>query len=135
MRYYRQQMKFVKVMFLHLSVSHSVHGGHGGGIPACIVCGIPACLAAGLGGGVVSQHALQVSRPTPKGKLRGLARGVSRPTPKGEVEGSGLGGSPGPHLGGLLAHTWGVSSPTPRGVSRPTPGGVSQHALRQTPHP
>ena len=34
--------------------------------------------------GVWSQHALQVSRPTPKGKLRGIS---SRPTPKGEVEG------------------------------------------------
>ena len=53
--------------------------------------------------GVVSQHALQVSKPTPKGKLSGLAwdhtQGVSRPTP---------GGSPGPHPGG-------VSRPTPRG--------------------
>ena len=37
-----------------------------------------------VGEGVVSRHALQVSRPTPKGK----------------VEGSGLGGSPGPHPGG-----------------------------------
>ena len=27
--YYRQQTKFVKVMFLHLSVSHSVHSGRG----------------------------------------------------------------------------------------------------------
>ena len=59
-------MKFAKVMFLHLSVSHSVHGG---------------------GGVVVSQHALQVSRPTPKG----------------EVEGSGLGGCPDPHPGGGLS--------------------------------
>ena len=71
---------FAKVMFLHLSVSHSVHGG------------------------VVSQHALQVSRPTPKG----------------EVEGDlAMEGSPGPHLGGL---------PVPGGVPAPgevpTPGGV-----------
>ena len=58
---------------------------------------------------VVSQHALQVSSSTPKGKLSGLARGVSRPTSKGEVEGSGLWGSPGPHLGV-------VSRPTPRDV-------------------
>ena len=43
---------------------------------------------------VVSQHALQVSRPTPRG----------------EVERSGLDGrSPGPH-------PWGVSRPTPRGI-------------------
>ena len=54
--------------------------------------------------GVVSKHALQVSRPTPGGGgLRGMARGVSRPTPGG------------------------VSTPKPM-------GGVSQHALRQTPH-
>ena len=75
----------------------------------------------------VSQHALQVSRPTPRG---GGSRGVWP------------GGSPG-------LHPWGVSRPTPGGVSRPTPrgspgphlgglqanteGGGSQHALRQTP--
>ena len=60
--------------------------------------------------GVVSQHAFQVSRPTPTG----------------EVEGSGLGGFPGPHPGRKLRGlAWGVSRPTPRGVS--------QHALRQTP--
>ena len=51
------------------------------------------------GGVCVSQHALQVSRPTPRGSLRGLAGGVSRPTTRGEVEGSGL--------GGLQAHTQG----------------------------
>ena len=42
-----------------------------------------------VGGGVVSQHALQVSRPISKGKFRGIwpGGGVSRPTAKGEVEG------------------------------------------------
>ena len=89
-----------KVMFSQVCVKNSVHGG--GGVPACIAGGIPACLAVGLQGGVVSQHALQVSRPTPRGEVEGdLVRGISRPTPKGEVEGD-------------LA----------RGVSRPTPGGV-----------
>ena len=75
---------------------------------------------------------------------------VSRPTPRGDVEGSGLGGSPGPHQGGKLrglpgglqAHTqgevevsgWGVSRPTPGGSPGPYLGGcVSQHALRQIP--
>ena len=82
-------------------------------------------------GGGGSQHALQVSRPTPGGgRLRGLAGGVSRPIPRGEVEGSGWGGrSPGPHpwqkLRGLARE---VSRTTPRGG-----GCVSQHALRQTP--
>ena len=33
--FYSPQTKFAKVVFLHLSVSHSVHMG-GGGIPACL---------------------------------------------------------------------------------------------------
>ena len=52
------------------------------------------------GKGVVSKRALQISRPTPTGRLRGHARG-----------------SPGPHPGGF-------SRLTPGGVSRPTPRGV-----------
>ena len=92
--HYQPQRSWGKVMFLHLSVILFT-------------------------GWVVSQHALQVVSqhalqqvsggypsmpcrfpgPHPGGKLRDLAGGVSRPTPKGEVEGSGLGGSPGPHLG------------------------------------
>ena len=72
-------------------VCNSVHSG-GGAIPACIAGGIPACLAAGLWG--VSQHALQVSRPTQGGSWGGSGQGVvSRPTPRE------------------------VSRPTPRGVS------------------
>ena len=51
-------------------------------------------------GGWVSQHALQVSRPTPRGKVEGSGRGVSRPTPSG------------------------VSRPSPVGFSRPTSAGV-----------
>ena len=102
-------------VFTH--VCHSVHIG-GGGIPACIAGGIPACLAACLGG-VVSQHALQVSSLTPRGKLRGLARGVFRPTSRG---------SPGPHPRGVSP------GPHPGGFPGPHLGGcVSQHALRQTP--
>ena len=52
--------------------------------------------------GMVSQHTLQVSRPTSRGEVEGLARGVSRPTSRG---------SPSPHLG--------VSRPTPREVCIP----------------
>ena len=77
----------------------------------------------------VSQHPLQVSRPTPRGggevegsglegSLGPHPEGVSRPTPGGEVSRS--------TSGGLQAHTLGR-------VSRPTPRGVSQHTLRQTP--
>ena len=74
-------------------------------------------------GGVVSQLALQVSRPTPRGevegsggpggspgphlrgKLRGLAGGVSRPTPGG--------GSPGPHTGGCIPACTEADPPPP----------------------
>ena len=81
-----------------------------GGIPACIAGGIPACLA-GLQG-VVSQHALQVSRPTPKGEVEGLAREVCR------------GVFPGPHLGGFAGqHLGRVSRSTPRGSAGPHLGG------------
>ena len=87
------------------------------------------------GDGVLSQHALQVSRPTPgggssggsgqgglqadtQGEVEGIwPGGVSRPTPKGEVEGIWPGGSPGPHPRGKLRGIW------LGGVSRPTPGG------------
>ena len=86
-------------------------------------------------GWVVFQHALQVSRPTPRGEVEGdLARGGSPgphprgklrgiwpggspgPHPRGKLRGMWLGGSPGPHLGGLQAHTQGVSRSTPWGV-------------------
>ena len=67
---------------------------------------------------MVSRHALQVSRPTPRGEVKGSGLGGSlQAHTRGEVEGSGLGGSPGPHPGGKLRGlAWG-------GVSRPTPGG------------
>ena len=58
MNCYRQQTAFAKVMFLHMSV----------------------CPRG------VSQHALRVSRPTPRWRLRGLARGVSRPTRGGCIQ-------------------------------------------------
>ena len=91
-------------MFLHLSVSHSVHGG--GGILACIAGGIPACLAAGLRGrGWYPSMPSRFPGPHPGGKLRGLARVVSRSTSKGEVEGSGLGGLQAHTQGGVQAHT------------------------------
>ena len=40
--YYRPQTKFAKVMFLHLSVSHSVHGG------GCMAGGV--CVMGGMRG-------------------------------------------------------------------------------------
>ena len=80
---YRPQTKFAKVMFLHLSVSHSVH--RGGGIPACIAGGIPACLAVGRSpgshlGGKLGLARGGVSRTTPGGVSRPTPGGVSRPT-------------------------------------------------------
>ena len=141
-----------------------------GGIPACIASGIPpylADLAEGGSGIPACLAGLQahtrgelrglawvggISRPTPRGKLRGLALGVSRPKPRGGVEGSGLGrspgphpgglspgphpgGSPGPHLGGLQAHTQGgcLQAHT-QGVSRSTPtGGIPACTEADTP--
>ena len=82
----------VQVCVLHLSVSHSVHRG-----------------------GVVSQHALQVSRPTPRGEVEGSGLAGSPGPHPGGSSGPHLGRSPGPHLGG--------ESPGPHwGVSRPKPG-------------
>ena len=94
--YYRPQTKFAKVMFLHLSVSHSVHGGGGlllgvsgpGEVPGpggCLlrggVCSWGGCLV--LGGGVCTRvlflH-LSVSHSVHRG---GLLQGVPGPVGKG----------------------------------------------------
>ena len=57
---------------------------------------------------VVSQHALQVSRPTPRGEVEGSGLvGVSRPTPR-RSPGPHPGGSPGPQLGGSPGPPQGV---------------------------
>ena len=70
--------------------------------------------------GVVSQYALQVSRPTPRGEVEGSGGlGVSRPTPRGKLRvwlGVGLqahtqGGVERSGRGGLQAHTQGVCIP------------------------
>ena len=54
-------------------------------------------------GGVISQHASQVSRPIPRWEVEGSGRGGLQAHTQGEVEGSGQGeGSPGPHPGGRL---------------------------------
>ena len=87
--HYRPQRSWGKVIFSEACVKNSVHKG----------------------GGVVSQHALQV--------VSQHALQVSRPTPRGEVEVSGLMGSPGPHLGGL--------KPTPRGFQAHTQGVLQAH--------
>ena len=80
-------------------------------------------------GGVVSQHALQVSRPTPRGEVEGSGQGGLQAYTQGESWGVWPGGglqahtqwgSPGSHLGGLQAHTQGVSRPTPWGGVYPS---------------
>ena len=95
---YRPQ--FVKVMFLHLSVSHSVllYGG-------------------AWSRGICSRRC---PGPHPRGNLRGI---WSRPTPKGEVEGDLVqahtkggfwdGSGPVPDQKGKLRGIW--SRPTPKG--------------------
>ena len=119
--FYRPQRSWGKVIFPEAYVKNSVHGGGGG----------------------VSQHALQVSSPTPRGEVEGSGLGALQAHTQGEVEGSGLGSLqahfPGEGLqvqtlGDLQAHTWGVSRPTPGGGLQAHTWGVSQHVLRQTPH-
>ena len=70
---------------------------------------------------MVSQHALQVSRPTPRGEVEGyLAGGGSPgPHPRGKVSGiwPGGGGYQGPHSRGKLRGIW------PGGSPGPHPGG------------
>ena len=123
-------------MFLHLSVSHSVHGEG---------------LHTHTQGGRLGVWPAGVSRPTSRGKL-GVWLGGLHAYNQGEVGGSDWRGSPGPQLGGGSGTGWGGGSPGPqpgggwglaRRVSRPTTGerfgglagggGGSQHALRQTP--
>ena len=89
--------------YVFTRICDSVHGE--GGYPSIHCRWYPSMhCSRSPGGGLVFQHALQVSRPTPRG----------------EVEGSGLGGLQAHTqegswgVGGLQAHTWG-------GVSRPTP--------------
>ena len=114
-------------MFLHVSVSHSVQG-EGKGCPS-MQCRWYPSIPCRSSGGVVSQHALQVSRPKPRREVEGSGwGGVSRPTPRGEVEGSGW--------VGLQAHTQGVSRPTPwGGLQAHTQGGVPACTEADTPPP
>ena len=98
--------------------------------PANLVCqgyvftGV--CLS--TGGGVVSQHALQVVSQHALQQVSGgrvvsqHALQVSRPTPKGEVEGDLDGGSRGPHAG--VPAPGGACS---RGV--PAPGGACSRGV------
>ena len=71
------------------------------------------------GGGVLFQHALQVVaqhvlQQVSKGVVSQHTLWVSRPTPKGEIEGDlAGGGSPGPHPRGKFRGIW--SRPTPKG--------------------
>ena len=98
-------------MFLYVSVILST----GGWYPSMHCRWYPSMPCSRSPRGVVSQHALQVSRPTPRG---------------GGVEGSGQGGALGPHPGGVSP------GPHPVGCQAHTQGMcVSQHALRQPPPP
>ena len=103
--YYRPQRSWGKVIFSGVCVKNSVHRS-----------------------GVVSQHALQVSRPIPSGEVEGSGpRGSPGPHPGGSW-GVRPGGSPGPHLGG-------VSRPTPRGFpgTHPVGGGIPACTEADTP--
>ena len=65
---------------------------------------------------MVSQHALQVSRPTPGGgSLGGSGQGVSRPTPRGILLGGVVPGPGGGMLLGVCAWSSGVVETSPPG--------------------
>ena len=83
---YRPQMKLAKVMFLDLSVSHSVHRGVSGPTPS----------------GEVGGSGRGVSRPTTKGGGWGSGGGA-RSTPRGRL-GVLAWGCPGPHQWGGSKH-------------------------------
>ena len=117
--YYRPQRSWGKVMFPHMSVILFMGGGWW--YPS-IHCRWYPSMPCSRSQGVVSQHALQVSRPISRGEVEGIwPGGVSRPTPKGEVEGIWPGGVSRPTpkgevegdlaRGGLQAHTWWGSIP------------------------
>ena len=100
-------------MFLHLCVNHSVHrrvvSQH-----ALQVVSQHALQQVSRRGRWYSSMPCRFPGPHPEGEVEGdLAGGVSRPTPKGKLRGIWPGGwSPGPHLrGGLQAHTQGGAIP------------------------
>ena len=66
---------------------------------------------------VVSQHALQ--QVSGGGIPACLAGFQANTRGGGKLRGIWPGGSPGPHQGGLHAHTWRFSRPTPGGVAIP----------------
>ena len=103
-------------MFLHVSVILFMGGL--GWYPSMHCRWHPSMPCSRSPGGLVSQHALQVSRPTSRGKLRGLAWGGS-PTPKEGLQANTQGGLQANTQGGLQAHT--------QGVSRSTWGGLQAH--------
>ena len=107
--------------YVFTRVCYSVHG-RGGALPACIASGIPALQQVSRG---VSQHALQVSRPTPRGKVEGdlAGGGLQAQNQGGSWGGSGQGGSPGPHPMGKLRGIWPGGSPGPH-LGGLLPGGV-----------
>ena len=122
-----RNQRFAKVVFLHLSVSHSVQSGWKVGV-------IPACIAVFQAHtqGEVEGSGWGVSRPTPGGASCGVwpwgglqahTQGGSCRVWPGGSPGPHPGNSPGPYWGGLQAHTEGVSRPKlGGGVSRLTPG-------------
>ena len=109
-------------------MSRILFTGEASGPGGCLLQGVPA-----LGGCACSRGGLLLggaSRPTPKGKFRGIR---SRPTPKGEIQGDQIqahtqggnsgGSDPGPHPRGKFRGIR-TSSPLPMttavGSTRPT---------------
>ena len=116
--FYRPQRSWGKVIFLHVSVILFTVGG--GGYPSMHCRWYPS-MPCRSRGGVLSQHALQVSRPTPMREVEGSGQGGLQAHTQGGSWGDWPGGSPGPHPG--------------KGVSRPTPGGSPGPHLGGSPGP
>ena len=102
---YHLQMKFVKVIFLHVSVILSTGTS---AISACVAGSIPACLAAGLwGGGGVPACLAGFQAHTQGESLGGSDWGSPGPYPRGSWGGSG----PGPQPRGKFRGIWSRSIP------------------------
>ena len=84
--YYRPQTKFAKIMFLHLSVSHSVH--RGGGVPGQVHP--PGTYLPPLGRHTPWAHTLPPGRYTP-GQVHPTGRYTPRAgTPPGQAVHAGI---------------------------------------------
>ena len=119
---YRPQRSWSKVMFLHVSVILF----KGGGCYPSMHCRWYPSMPCSRSGGWYPSMPCRSPGPHPGGKVEGSGLGGLQAHTWG-VSRPTPGVSPGPHLGCLQAHTWGVSRPTPGGLQAHTQGGSQAH--------